>query len=161
MNQIRIMCIFLVLSFLSCNTQYLVNNEYEVSTNSSELELHEEIPIPLDMVNEWELETLRTDINKNFMNIISNDKTLTLGISSDGRVSGYDGCNNYSSKIIFVDRNNFSFSSFLTTSRACHPSVYWHSKFYKTIGSVNNYTIQNGKLLLKKDSHVLMTFSKI
>ncbi len=161
MNPIRIIYIFFTLSFLSCNTQYLVNNEHEFSTNSSELELHKEVLVPLDMINKWKLETLRTDINKNFMDIISNDKTLTLGISSDGRVSGHDGCNNYNSKIIFVDRNSFSFSGFLATSRGCHPSVYWHSEFYKAIGRVNNYTIQNGRLLLKKDSYVLITFSKI
>lgn len=161
MNKVFIICVALVFNFTSCGTQYLVNSEEEVSTNNSDSEPSDVINLPLDIVHEWKVETVRTDAKESFMKIISNNKTPTLNIYNNSSVNGYDGCNGYSSKIMVDNSNNIKFLSFLATSRGCHPSVYWHEKFYKALGSINNYVVQNGKLLLKKDSHILMTFSKI
>ena len=118
------------------------------------------MPLPIDIINKWKLESVKAYTDESFMKIVSNDKTPILCINRDSSVGGYDGCNGFSSKVVIYENNNISFSGFLSTSRGCHPDVYWHNKFYKAIGIINNYTVQNGKLLLKKDSHVLMIFAK-
>lgn len=164
MNKNFIFCIAIaiVLNLSSCGTQYLANNEEGTTTNSVVgLELHEEISIPLDMTHTWKLKTLRSNEKESFIKIVHTDKTPTLEIRNDGRIDGYDGCNSFRSKIVAIDNNKIKFSGFLGTNRGCHPSVYWYNKFYNAIGSVNNYTLQNGELSLKKDSHTLIIFSKI
>lgn len=161
MNKAVITYITIIFNLISCSTSHLANNEEEFPNDNSELVSHEEIFVPADIIYSWKLEALRVEANESFMKIINNNKTPTLKINKNGHVEGYDGCNGYSSKIIFINSSNYRFSGFLSTSRGCHPSVYWHDKFYKAISTANNYNIQSGKLLLKRDSHVLMTFFKI
>lgn len=160
MNRIFIICIILIFNLSSCGTQHIMKNEEDISSNTSYPELLDEIVVPLDIIYKWKLEILRSNANESFVKITNNDKAPTLEINQDSRVNGYDGCNSYGGRITFVEGNNIAFSSFLSTSKGCPPSIYWHNQFYKAFNRVNNYEIRSGNLLLKEDSHTLMTFSK-
>lgn len=160
MNKYFIIGIIFIFNLTSCNIFHFVNAEDGSFTDNSEPEFFEGIDAPADIVHKWKLMTLRANVGEDFVDIISKDKTPTLKIDKDNRFGGYDGCNTYSGRII-IGNNNILFSKFLSTQRGCHPDVYWHQKFYSALSNVNNYTMQNGNLLLKRDSYVLMVFVKI
>jgi len=161
MNRAFVICIFIILNYTSCGILNLAYNEDEATISDPEVDFPKEVYVPFDITYKWKLEALRTDPKESFMKIIHKDKIPTLQINKDSRVNGYDGCNGFSSKIIVNNYTEIKFLGFLATQRGCHPSVYWHGEFYKAMGTVNNYSIQNGKLYFKKDSYALMVFSKI
>lgn len=160
MNKVFILYTIIILNFTSCSVPYFANREEAIFTKNFDSITYNTSPLPFDIAYKWKLETIRADADESFMKIMSKDKTPTLSINDDSRVSGYDGCNRFSSKIIVYNNNNIRFLVFLATNRGCHSDVYWHSKFYKAISSINNYEILNEKLLLKKNSDILLIFSK-
>ncbi len=162
MNKVFIICIIILFNFSSCATlDLIIFGEEDLSTNTTDFDSPDPINLPSDIVSQWKLESVRIGIYEDFIPIVNNDKTPTLGISGDGRIGGHDGCNGYSGKIVMDNSKNIMFSDLLSTRRGCPPDVYWHDKFYKALSQINNYAAQNNKLLLKNDSHVLMVFSKI
>ena len=152
MHQVYIISISITLLLSSCNTQFSYNKEYR-----TEIEYHEDIP--MDIINNWQLETFRATPSDHSIKITGDKKAPTLNVGNDGSVGGCDGCNTYGGKIIFVDENNFFFSDFFSTSKGCPSSL--NQLFNESLRNVNNYSIEYGKLFLKRDSYLLMIFKKI
>ena len=161
MNKIFVIYIIILFNFSSCGILHLVFNEEESLANTLGFDSPNVINLPPDIVCQWKLVSVRISIYEQFMLTLNSDKAPTLGISGDGYIGGHDGCNGYSGKIVMDNNKNITFSNLLATSRGCPPGAYWHDKFYMALGRINNYVVQDKKLLLKQDSHVLMTFSKI
>ena len=73
-------------------------------------------------------------------------KTPFLKIEEE-KVSGNNGCNNYFSSIVNIDKNTLEFSQFGETKMMC-PNMKISDTFGKSISKVETYTIHNKTLVL-------------
>jgi heat shock protein HslJ len=87
--------------------------------------------------------------------------TPILEVGTDGRINTYAGCNSfYGTSTIAGNAIKFAISG--STYKGCFDKEQQNLEqiVFGTLSRVNNYSIKNGKLLLKRDSDVLMTYGE-
>jgi|GEM_PF-857604 heat shock protein HslJ len=85
------------------------------------------------------------------------DHIPTLKISSNGTISGTTGCNRFIGNVA-VTENTLKFGGIVVTHVFCSDAMEIENALLNTFNSVDNYTIENRLLLLKKNSEVYATF---
>lgn len=77
-------------------------------------------------------------------------KEIFIVLKMDGNsVHGFSGCNTIMGKFELKEGNRITFSAMASTMMAC-PDMATESEFNKMLGTVDNYSINNGVLTLNK-----------
>ena len=77
-------------------------------------------------------------------------KEIYIVLKKDGNsVHGFSGCNTIMGKFELKEGNRIAFSAMASTMMAC-PDMATESEFNKMLGTVDNYSINNGVLTLNK-----------
>lgn len=96
------------------------------------------------------------------MQVATKPSTLnipSLQLSSDGRVSGADGCNRLMGSYS-AGRDTLSLSQLATTRMACQDKTYVPEKYVEALNKVTHYQVYNKTLkLTDKNGNVLLQFS--
>ena len=82
----------------------------------------------------------------------------TMEFSSEENISGFAGCNRYSSTIE-IDGNAITFGPILTTRMACE-NMDIETLFVKALSQANTINVSNDTLTLSVDGKVLLVFTK-
>lgn len=146
--------------FVSCYS-YRGLGGFSDTSEPSEREEEEVISYVSDeIVSSWRVVNMRAD-EKDKLVAPPRDIIPTLDIRKSGRVGGFSGCNTYGG-IVSIDGNNFYYTSGVSTSKACVKefAMEVENKFSKALRLINNYSVDRGKLVLKKDSDVLLILTK-
>lgn len=106
----------------------------------------------------WRLLTVRTSPKELFTNFqLDNCPVLTIG---RGIFKGSSGCNGFQGKCR-IDGTSIEFTNFILTRKMCPPQKMEIQKTVTSaLRSVDNYSIEGGRLILKKGSDVLMIYTK-
>ncbi len=105
---------------------------------------------------EWSLVSVRVKSGDTLLTPRINN-IPTLKISSDGTISGTTGCNRFIGNVA-VTGNTLKFGGIVVTHVFCPNAMKVENAVLNAFNSVDNYTIENGLLLLKKNSEVYATF---
>jgi len=80
----------------------------------------------------------------------NNKKEIYIVLSKDGSsVNGFSGCNSIMGKYELKEGSRITFSAMASTMMAC-PDLATESEFNKMLGTVDNYSINNGVMTLNK-----------
>ncbi|QIK54007.1 META domain-containing protein [Dysgonomonas sp. HDW5B] len=151
---IYILSCFLLYSLGACsswqNIEYTTASTYN-SPNSPSI-----IPQELTSIK-WALLNVRANSKETFI-IPSLNNILTLSFKEEGRFNGYSSCNSFFGEVV-VEKNSIEFRQITSTQRGCARTMEVEETIFKALREVDNYTIQNRKLFLKKNSNILLTYS--
>ena len=86
-----------------------------------------------------------------------NGISSTLTINNKGRFSGFAVCNSFYGKYTRKE-NKIKFENDMSTQKNCIRNNSIENIIMSTLGEINNYSIENKKLLLKKDTDLLMIY---
>lgn len=106
----------------------------------------------------WKLETLGKE------QITHPEDSRVIGFQLDateGRVSGYSGCNNFMGGYTLGDNSAIEFSKMASTRMACFQAPFEEQLMLNVFDQADGYTIKNNRLEIKKGSLVLATFTKV
>lgn len=103
----------------------------------------------------WVLETMN---GESVPDVFSKRPYIEIQVSKNVCL-GTDGCNNFTSKLEQLDDEIIRFGPFAGTKMACANGEL-SSKFIENLGKTNNYTVNQGKLILYKDKQAVLTFRK-
>ena len=106
--------------------------------------------------SEWSLVSVRVKSGDTLLTPRT-DHIPTLKISFDGTISGTTGCNRFIGNVA-VTGNTLKFGGIVVTHVFCPNAMKVENAVLNAFNSVDNYTIENGLLLLKKNSEVYATF---
>lgn len=106
---------------------------------------------------EWRL----CSIGSKQMKYKEDRETVTLLVTRDPEnVSGFSGCNRYFGKFT-SKKDKLSFSQMACTLMACpEQDMDLERRYLESLEKVNNYTIENDTLFLRKDEKVLLIFAQ-
>jgi heat shock protein HslJ len=105
---------------------------------------------------EWRLVSVRVKSGDTLLTPRINN-IPTLRVSSDGTINGTTGCNRFIGNIA-VTGNTLKFGGIVVTHVFCPNAMKVENTLLNAFNSVDNYTIEKGLLLLKKNSEVYATF---
>lgn len=88
------------------------------------------------------------------LKIVPEGKSTTLEFGSDGKISGYGGCNKYAGKYK-TSGKNISFIDVYATEMACINSQV-EANFLAALKKTDNYKISGGKLMLYETGKLLV-----
>lgn len=134
------------LMFMGCGTTN-TKTMNETATSNTELTNHF-----------WLLETLNGEM------VTHPDDPRKIGFEMDateGRVSGFAGCNNFMGSYALSNSTKIQFSQMASTKMACFNSTFDENEFLRIFDQIDSYRIDNGKLELKKGNTVLASFMKV
>ncbi|MDR2466592.1 MAG: META domain-containing protein [Prevotellaceae bacterium] len=80
------------------------------------------------------------------------EKTPTVKLEADGKVSGFGGCNRYTGTFTTDDKASLKFSSPLAATRKMCPGANIEGAFFAAVAASDSYKIADGRLILKKGS---------
>ena len=81
---------------------------------------------------------------------VNNKKEIYIILKKDGNsVNGFSGCNTIMGKYELKEGSRITFLGMASTMMAC-PDLVTESEFNKMLGTVDNYSINNGVLTLNK-----------
>lgn len=114
--------------------------------------------IPQELTSvKWVLLNVRVNSKEAFI-IPSLNNIPTLSFKEEGKFNGYSSCNSFFGEVI-VEKNSIEFRQITSTQRGCGNTIGLEETIFKALRRVDNYTIQNRKLFLKKNSDILLTYS--
>lgn len=145
--------------FLSC---YSYRGLGGFSDTSEPSEKEEEIIsyVPDEIVSSWRVVSMRAD-ERDKLITPPRDIVPTINIRKSGRAGGFSGCNTYGG-IVSVDGNSLFFSNRISTLKGCVKEFAMdiEKEFGRALDRINNYSTDREKLILKKDSDVLLILTK-
>lgn len=95
----------------------------------------------------WVLQTINGSSDEEVSRV-----TMNIRINLKGnRVSGNDGCNQYSGELTKVDEKNIAFGPMAATKRACMVPAKYANQFYNTLPKVKTYLNTDTHLILKNE----------
>ncbi len=81
----------------------------------------------------------------------------TLIIKNNGRFSGFGVCNSFFGK--YTKKGNLiRFENTVSSQKNCIENIYIEDIITSTLGKIDSYSIEEKKLLLKKDGDILMIY---
>jgi len=127
---------FLILLLVTgCVSKRVVNNATDLDIASGE----------------WTLISLRTNSHDDFL-FPKLERMPTLKVDRKGAsYGGYDSCNNFSG-IIELKNDSIKFTAAISTLRGCMDNLGVDNLLRTAFEQINNYSINNKELHLKKDS---------
>lgn len=137
-------------SFLNTrtNTQENINNHANENENLSANDTIHYI--------ECSLLSIKTSAFENLSFPMRNNNS-TLKISNNGSFSGLALCNSFFGKYTKT-RNIIKFGACDMTKVGCGPDDKIEDLIMNSLGSIDNFSIENKQLLLKKDTEVIMIY---
>jgi heat shock protein HslJ len=106
----------------------------------------------------WGLVSIKSIATDSLL-IAARDNTATLQVLSDGTVKGTAGCNSFEGQVA-INGYNLKFGNIVKTNVVC-PNATIENALYAVLDSVDNYTVDHGHLLLRKEQKVLVTFMSL
>jgi heat shock protein HslJ len=88
--------------------------------------------------------------------ITADGSKLMLKLNDDQIVTGFDGCNEFTGKFQ-TDKNTITFSSFISTQRACSDNKL-SALYMDLLIRSNGYSITQSKLILFTNKKVVLEF---
>jgi len=108
-----------------------------------------------DLAGEWTLETIEgSSANTDFK---TKYPTIKLNFA-DNRISGSAGCNTYSGPFT-LSKNVLEVGALITTRMACE-DMKGENKFVKLLPGRSDIEIENGKLVIRRDNKMIMSFGR-
>jgi len=134
--------------YTSTSTQENINN---VANENEELNANETIHYI-----ECSLLSIKTSAFENLSFPIRNNNS-TLKISNNGNFSGFAFCNSFFGQYTKIG-NNIKFGNPMMTRKGCGPDDNIEDIIMNSLAIVDNFSIENRQLLLKKDTEVIMIY---
>lgn len=106
---------------------------------------------------EWRLISVRSKDGKKTLPA-PKEQLPTLRVTTEGRATGYAGCNNFFGPVT-IDGYSLKFGNMASTMKMCIQVMDVESAIMTIFEEVDNYTVVNGDLLLRKGKEVLATYS--
>ncbi|MDR0419256.1 MAG: META domain-containing protein [Prevotellaceae bacterium] len=106
---------------------------------------------------EWGLISVRSKDGKKTLPA-PKEQLPTLRITTEGRAAGYAGCNNFFGPVT-IDGYSLKFGNMASTMKMCVSVMDVENAIMAIFEEVDNYTVANGNLLLRKGKEVLATYS--
>ncbi len=105
---------------------------------------------------EWKL----VKIGSKTMKYSEGEDPISLLMTSEPEnLSGYAGCNRYFGKFS-IKKNKISFSQMGATMIACpEQDMDFENRYLQTFDKINNYTISNDTLYLRRDEKAMLIFT--
>ena len=100
--------------------------------------------------------SIKTSAFQNLSFPIRNNNS-TLNISNNGSFSGFAFCNSFFGKYT-QKGNNIKFGNIARTRKGCGPDDKIENIILNSLGIVDNFSIENKQLLLKKDTEIIMIY---
>lgn len=137
MKKLLILTLFSVFLLASCSSS-------KKSTDVSTLENQETNDALVNTV--WELTTLGgIQVDPSSLD----DKKIHFTLNAtNNTITGFSGCNSFNGTYTLEAGNRLSFSKLASTRMACMDAEVNESDLFKVFGMADNYTINNGQLML-------------
>lgn len=150
-----LICCGLALKLIACSSVLSTGTTFQHSQNN-------DVPEDMSLISKdtilikCNLLSVRISTYENLIFPLK-DINPTLIISKNGRFSGFAVCNNFYGK--YTKKGNIiKFENIIGTQKNCIKDNYIESIIARTLGEINNYSIEDKKLLLKKDTDLLMIY---
>ncbi len=88
------------------------------------------------------------------------NKKLTINFNTNGKVSGYNGCNNYSASYSISD-NSLEIGMMMTTERYCEDELQVDGKLMKKLKEAERFELIDNKLVFLKGSEKIIEATKV
>jgi heat shock protein HslJ len=136
-------------------TYEVIENKARLVNSSGELALSLIRPENVDLVNVWELTSIRTE------NAISSsilDEGTGITFKADGSVEILTACNGGGGKYTVKD-NTISFEEIAFTEKGCEQErMIREQEYTQALSQINSYSILRKTLSLQKDDEVYLSF---
>jgi heat shock protein HslJ len=117
---------------------------YKTETGTGSITLADRVTLLPPLANsKWRLVATETG---SMSNSVTNDK-VTLVFGTNGKISGFGGCNNYSGNYV-QKRDRLTLSNLTFTERACLPANDEESEFFEVLGKVDRFDVDASKTQL-------------
>jgi heat shock protein HslJ len=117
---------------------------YKTETGTGSITLADRTTLLPPLANsKWRLVATETG---SMSNSVTNDK-VTLVFGTNGKISGFGGCNTYSGNYV-QKRDRLTLSNLTFTERACLPVNDEESKFFEVLGKVDRFDVDASKTQL-------------
>jgi heat shock protein HslJ len=134
--------------YTSTNTQENTNNLANENENLNANDTIHYIKCSLLSIKTSAFEILSFPIRNN---------SSTLKISNNGNFSGFAFCNSFFGQYTKIG-NNIKFGNCTMTRKGCGPDENIENIIMNSLGIVDNFSIENKQLLLKKGTEVIMVY---
>lgn len=145
--------LFLLLSTQQCQTKDTNNKE---ESNQTKKSMIEETPKSTIIHDIWVLTHIENIAIDSFR--FSNPPVLEVN-TTEMKVGGNDGCNNYFGPIELLDGNQIKLGNLMSTKKYCMNTD--DAIYNELMQEVTRYEINDLQLKLFKDKQVLLTFKKV
>ena len=139
-------CSFISISVNKNTSQSIGEDDMEDTTLAMDTVLLECTLISINKANNYEI--LRFPLGS---------ITPTLTIKNNGKFSGFAVCNSFFGKYT-SEGKLISFGGTTSSHKNCVSNAHIENIIRGTLGTVDNYSIKDGQLLLKKGKDVLMVY---
>lgn len=143
-----IICILAISSLISCSSFIYTETNNQSNTENS-------VRMP-DILSEIKCTLISIKINDyEKLSFPLNGNNSTLQFSNNGSYNGKAICNTFFGQYT-LERNNLRFSTGSMTRVNCDNET--ENLIIKTLGEINNYTIDEKMLFLKRNAEILMVY---
>lgn len=134
---------------------YLSNNNTQQNQNTASLEDRD--LITMDTINlKCSLMLIRINTHEDLIFPMGRIAP-TLTINNNGRFSGFAVCNSFFGK--YTKKGNLiRFGNTMSSQKNCIENIHIEDIITSTLGKIDNYSIEEKNLLLKKGEDVLMVY---
>lgn len=101
--------------------------------------------------------TYAEDIIKNTDLKLINNNNISINFSTNNRLYGNTGCNNYAGEYK-INNNNIKISNPVSTLMYCHGKMDDEFNFLENLEKVNKYKVNNNILELYQNNNLLLRF---
>jgi heat shock protein HslJ len=140
-----ILIFFALITFGQTNISHKKNKKKKAKTSFIKA-----VPIH----GQWVLESIDKDFNT--LNIVTKNSMIEIQPNLI-KFNGNGGCNRIGGNLL-IDKNNIKFSNIIQTKMFCD-NMQQEGLFLRLLEMTSEYKIIGGKLLLYKDTMLLMTFT--
>lgn len=148
----NLLCFCLLFNFGACTTYQNIDN-YLVDKKIYNTPTHTDPVVEKIHSCKWKLSKLGS-----YPSLLFDPKhTPYLQIHNDGRFSGYSGCNSFFGKYTLKE-NLINFGSITSSASYCTETASLENIVLNTFRDIDNYSIEDNKLLLKNGGFILMYF---